>query len=52
MKKTVTVPKGTQNYDVIKLPREGLYKLNSMEKGSMIINIKVIMPKHISNEER
>lgn len=47
-KKKVKIPSGTQNDEKIKINREGFYKLNSTEKGNMIITVKVKLPKSIT----
>jgi molecular chaperone DnaJ len=47
-KKKVKIPPGTQNEEKIKVNREGFYKLNSTEKGNMIITVKVKLPKSVT----
>jgi DnaJ-class molecular chaperone len=48
----VKIPTGTQNDEKIKVNREGFYKLNSTEKGNMIITVKVKLPKSVTEEEK
>lgn len=49
-KKKVKIPAGTQNEEKIKINRDGFYKLNSTERGSMIITVKIKMPRNLTED--
>jgi molecular chaperone DnaJ len=47
------IPPGTQNGKILRLRNEGIPFLNySSRKGDMYINIRVVVPKQLSNKEQ
>lgn len=51
-KKKLRVPAGSQSGDKIRLAKEGFYRLNSSEKGSQVVMLKVKVPTSLSSEEK
>jgi len=52
IKKTVTIPQGTQPNQKIILKSEGFYMLNSNSRGDHIFTVKISVPKDLSDEQR
>ena len=50
-KKTVNVPEGSQNGDEIRLEGEGLPELRSRNKGDLIVEIQVVVPKKVTKHQ-
>lgn len=48
---TILVPKGTQDGDKISIKNKG-YNGNNNERGNLIVEIKIAIPKKLSDEER
>lgn len=48
---SLIIPKGTQNGDKISIPNKGYFK-NENERGNLVIETKVAIPKKITSEEK
>lgn len=51
-KEKVSVPAGTQSGDVVKLKGMGLPDVRSGKKGSQLISVKVVTPRHLSKKQK
>lgn len=49
---TVNVPAGTQPGAIIRLQGRGMPELHKNEKGDHLIEVQIIVPKHLSGEQR
>lgn len=47
----VYIPEGTQSGEKIRIPNKGYY-INKTDRGDLVAEIKVVVPKHISVEEK
>ena len=47
----VYIPEGTQSGEKIRIPNKGNY-INKTDRGDLVAEIKVVVPKHISVEEK
>ena len=45
------IPEGTQSGEKIRIPNKGYY-INKTDRGDLVAEIKVVVPKHISVEEK
>lgn len=50
-KTKVYIPEGTQSGEKIRIPNKGYY-INKTDRGDLVAEIKVVVPKHISVEEK
>lgn len=48
----LTIPAGTQPSDVLTLRHAGAYKLGSSTKGDLKLNVKIVIPKKLTRDER
>lgn len=49
---TVTVPKGTNNSSVLRLKNQGFYKINSNERGNLLVEIKIKVPNKLNKTQK
>ena len=49
---TVTVPKGTTDSSVLRLKNQGFYKINSNERGNLLVEIKIKVPNKINKTQK
>ena len=47
----IYIPEGIQTGEKIRIPNKGYYTSNS-ERGDLIAEVKVVVPKHLSNREK
>lgn len=47
----VYIPEGTQSGEKIRIPNKGYY-INKDERGDMVAEVKVVVPKHITEKEK
>ena len=47
----VYVPEGVQSGEKIRIPNKGYY-INKTDRGDLVAEVKVVVPKHISLEEK
>jgi DnaJ-class molecular chaperone len=50
-KLSVTVPPGTKDSSTLRLKNQGFYKMNSNDRGSLLIQVKIKVPKKISKKQ-
>lgn len=48
----VKIPAGTQSGQQLKLKGKGMYPINSSLRGSMVVNIKVLIPTNLSDTQK
>jgi curved DNA-binding protein len=48
----VTVPRGTNDSSVLRLKNQGFYKINSDERGNLLIEIKIKVPNKINKTQK
>ena len=48
----VTVPKGTHDSSVLRLKNQGFYKINSNERGNLLVEIKIKVPNRLNNTQK
>jgi DnaJ-class molecular chaperone len=48
----VTIPPGTQDSTILRLKDQGFNKLNSNQRGSLLIKIKIKVPKVLNSEQK
>lgn len=48
---SILIPKGTQSGNKIKIPSKG-YHINENERGNLIVETQVVVPKKVSEEEK
>jgi DnaJ-class molecular chaperone len=48
----VTVPPGTSDSSVLRLKNQGFYKINSDERGNLLVKIKIKVPKKINKNQK
>jgi DnaJ-class molecular chaperone len=49
---SVTIPAGTQDSTTLRLKGQGFYKINSDQRGSLLVKIKIKIPKKLSKEQK
>jgi len=49
---TVTVPKGTNDSSVLRLKNQGFYKINSNERGNLLVEIKIKVPNKLNKTQK
>lgn len=49
---TMTIPEGTQNYQIFRLSNKGMPKMGSQQFGSLYAKIEVSVPKKLSDSEK
>ena len=49
---TISVPAGSQPNAKLRLKGKGFQRLNSSEAGNQIVNIKVMIPRHLNDEQK
>jgi DnaJ-class molecular chaperone len=49
---TVTVPPGTSDSSILRLKNQGFYKINSEERGNLLIEIKIQVPKKLNKSQK
>ena len=49
---TVTVPKGTNDSSVLRLKNQGFYKINSKERGNLLVEIKIKVPNKLNKTQK
>lgn len=49
---TVTVPKGTNDSSVLRLKNQGFYKINSNERGNLLVEIKIKVPTKLNKTQK
>ena len=49
---TVTVPKGTTDSSVLRLKNQGFYKINSNERGNLLVEIKIKVPNKLNKTQK
>ena len=47
----ITIPPGTQDSTILRLKNQGFYKLNSNQKGSLLVKIKIKVPQHLTKQQ-
>ena len=48
----VTVPKGTNDSSVLRLKNQGFYKINSNERGNLLVEIKIKVPNNLNKTQK
>jgi len=48
----VTVPKGTNDSSVLRLKDQGFYKINSNERGNLLVEIKIKVPNKLNKTQK
>ncbi len=48
----VAVPPGTKDGSLLRLKNQGFYKINSNQRGSQLIKIKIIVPKSLNRKQK
>lgn len=49
---SVTIPPGTSDSTVLRLKNQGFPKMNSSEKGNLLVEINILVPKQISSKQK
>ena len=47
----VYVPEGIQTGETLKIPNKGYYE-NKEKRGDLVAEVKVVVPKHLSEDEK
>ncbi|WKZ30318.1 MAG: DnaJ C-terminal domain-containing protein [Candidatus Dojkabacteria bacterium] len=50
--KTISFPAGIQHGEILKVKGQGAYKLNSTQKGDILLTVKLDIPKKLSAEQK
>jgi len=48
----VTIPPGTEDSTVLRLKNQGFYKINSEQKGNLMVRIKIKVPKRLKKNQK
>ncbi|MFX1479428.1 MAG: DnaJ C-terminal domain-containing protein, partial [Promethearchaeota archaeon] len=48
----VTVPPGTSDSSLLRLKNQGFYKINSEERGNLMVKIKIKVPQKLSRKQK
>jgi len=48
----VTVPSGTKDSSTLRLKNQGFYKMNSDNRGNLLVQVKIKIPKKISKKQK
>ena len=48
----VTVPSGTNDSSLLRLKNQGFYKMNSNQRGNLMIKIKIKVPKKLNRNQK
>jgi len=48
----VTVPPGTTDSSLLRLKNQGFYKINSNQRGNLLIKIKIKVPKKLNKNQK
>jgi len=48
----VTIPPGTEDSTVLRLKNQGFYKINSEQKGNLMVRIKIKVPKRLKMNQK
>ncbi|TFG03516.1 MAG: molecular chaperone DnaJ, partial [Promethearchaeota archaeon] len=51
-KLTVTVPPGTEDSAILRLKDQGFYKINSNERGNLLVRIKIKVPSNLDKKQK
>jgi DnaJ-class molecular chaperone len=49
---TVTIPAGTKDSSMLRLKNKGFYKINSQERGNLLIKVKIEVPKRLNRKQK
>ncbi len=49
---TVTIPSGTGDSTVLRLQNQGFYKINSNERGSLLVKVTIKVPDRLNNNQK
>ncbi|MHA1804476.1 MAG: DnaJ C-terminal domain-containing protein [Promethearchaeota archaeon] len=49
---TVTIPHGTADFSILRLKNQGFYKINSDERGNLLVKIKIKVPKKLNKKQK
>ncbi len=49
---SVSVPEGTKDSTILRLKNKGFYKLNSEERGNLLVRVKIKVPKRINKKQK
>jgi DnaJ-class molecular chaperone len=48
----VSVPPGTNDSSLLRLKNQGFYKINSDQRGNLMVKIKIKVPKNLSKKQK